>query len=194
MSKFAEYLRQDVLWTREIIARKRITFFEQDALLDEVFRRYHVVRCRMDQTGMGEKPVEDAQRRHGQQRVEGIIFTAANKLMLATVGKEAFEDRRVRIPLGDRGLRSDLHKLQKVTGPTGIPRFVAESDAGGHADRTWALFLAVSAAERGAATIAYQSAGRRESLAAGDGGAAPARFTNTGFGTVAGGTDFGGYA
>ncbi len=136
----------DVLWTREIIARRRISFFDQDALLDDVFTRYRVLRCCMDQTGMGEKPVEDAQRRHGSSRVEGVLFTGPNKLTLATQGKQAFEDRKMRIPLGDRDVRADLHKLQKVTGPTGAPRFVAESDAGGHADRAWACFLAVNAA------------------------------------------------
>lgn len=135
----------DVLWTRDIIARRRISFAEQDALLEEVFRRYRVLRCCMDQTGMGEKPVEDAQRRHGTSRVEGVLFTGPTKLTLATGGKEAFEDRKLRIPLGDRDLRADLHKLQKVTGPTGAPRFVADSDAGGHADRAWACFLAINA-------------------------------------------------
>lgn len=136
----------DVAWTREIIARKRITFAEQDALLASVFDRYRVLRCCMDQTGMGEKPVEDAQADHGKSRVEGVLMTGPNKLTLATTGKEAFEDRKLRIPLGDRELRADIHKLQKVTGPTGTPRFVAESDEAGHADRTWALFLALNAA------------------------------------------------
>lgn len=136
----------DVLWTREIITRKRISFAEQDALLDEVFARYRVLRCCMDQTGMGEKPVEDAKRRHGSSRVEGVLFTGPSKLTLATAGKEAFEDRKLRIPAGDNALRADLHKLQKLTGPTGAPRFVAESDSAGHADRTWACFLAVNAA------------------------------------------------
>jgi phage FluMu gp28-like protein len=143
----------DVLWTREIIARRRVSFAEQDDLLDGVFRRYNVMRCCMDQTGMGEKPVEDAQRRHGTSRVEGVLFTGANKLTLATVGKEAFEDRRIRIPLGDRPLREDLHKLQKTSSPTGAPRFVAESDASGHADRAWACFLACNAAAEPAAPI-----------------------------------------
>ncbi|MDD2855335.1 MAG: hypothetical protein PHU01_07380, partial [Desulfuromonadaceae bacterium] len=148
----------DVLWTREIIVRKRITFQEQDALLDEVFRRYRVIRCCMDQTGMGEKPVEDAIRRHGSSRVEGVLFTGPNKLTLATIGKEAFEDRTIRIPLGDMALRADLHKLQKITGATGQPRFVAESDANGHADRTWACFLALNAAGRPGAPIEFKTA------------------------------------
>lgn len=136
----------DVLWVREIAERRGATFAEQDMILDDLMARYRVMRVCMDQTGMGEKPVEDARRRHGTSRVEGVIFTASAKLGLATVGKQAFEDRRLRIPQGVEALRSDLHKLQKVSGPTGAPRFVAESDDSGHADRTWALFLAVSAA------------------------------------------------
>ena len=147
----------DVCWTREIIARKRVSFSEQDTLLADVFDRYRVLRACMDQTGMGEKPVEDAQRRHGSSRVEGVLFTAPNKLTLATLGKEAFEDRRIRIPAGDNVLRADLHKLRKETGPTGAPRFVAESDSSGHADRTWAAFLALNAAAGTSGPIEFRA-------------------------------------
>jgi phage FluMu gp28-like protein len=154
----------DVLWTREIIARQRISFAEQDDLLADVFERYTVARCCMDQTGMGEKPVEDAQRKYGKYRVEGVLFTGPNKLIMATLGKEAFEDRKIRIPLGDSLLRADLHKLQKVTGPTGAPRFVAESDSSGHADRAWACFLACNAAATPAGKIEFQSTGAKRSF------------------------------
>ena len=151
----------DVLWTREIIERRRASFAEQDALLDEVFARYRVLRACMDQTGMGEKPVQDAQRRHGSSRVEGVLFTGPNKLTLATLGKEAFEDRKLRIPEGNTALRADLHKLKKVTGPTGTPRFVAESDSHGHADRTWACFLALNAASGDSGPVQVFSRRRR---------------------------------
>lgn len=154
----------DVLWTREIIARKRISFAEQDFLLDDVFRRYRVERCCMDQTGMGEKPVEDAKKRHGECRVEGVLFTGPNKITLATIGKESFEDRKIRIPMGDNALRADLHKLQRVTGPTGTPRFVAESDSAGHADRTWSCFLALNAASNPTGPIEFESTGARRSF------------------------------
>lgn len=148
----------DVLWTREIIERRRITFAEQDMLLDDVFARYRVIRCCMDQTGMGEKPVEDARARHGSSRVQGVLFTAAAKLELATRGKEGFEDRTLRIPAGRADLRADLHKLKKVTGATGVPRFVADSDSNGHADRTWACFLAQQAAGGGPVSIDFTPA------------------------------------
>ncbi|MGL9772937.1 MAG: hypothetical protein ACR5LG_00640 [Sodalis sp. (in: enterobacteria)] len=53
----------------------------------------------------------------------------------------------MRIPQGDKDLRVDPHKLTRVTGPTGAPRFVADSDASGHTNRTWACFLALNAAD-----------------------------------------------
>lgn len=136
----------DVLWTREIVARRRVSFAEQDQLLDEVMRRYRVVRVGMDQTGMGEKPVEDAKRRHGEARVEGVLFTPANRLDLASALKEALQDRRARIPAGDPVLRADLHAIKSQVGVTGQRRLVADSETDGHADRFWAAALAVAAA------------------------------------------------
>lgn len=142
----------DVYWTREIVTLKHVTLREQLAELDRVMRQYNVIACNLDQTGMGEKMVEDAQYDHGKQRVQGVLFNVATKLNMATIGKNAFEDRRIRIPQGDTLLREDLHKLKKVTGATGQPRFVAENDNSGHADRTWACFLALLAAKEAVLT------------------------------------------
>lgn len=152
----------DVLWLRELVVRKRIAFAEQDALLDDVMRRYRVVRCAMDQTGMGEKPVEDARRRHGQLRVEGVIFSAARKLDLATALKDVMEDRTLRLPQGDTLLRADLHAIKKTVGPTGIPRLQADGDTDGHADRFWSIAMAV-AASAGAVAIEWTPAPPRSS-------------------------------
>jgi phage FluMu gp28-like protein len=147
----------DVLWERERIEQKRATFAAMDAAFDDVMTRYRVARACIDQTGMGEKVVEDAQAKWGSV-VEGVLFTIPNKLILATAGKEAFEDRKVRIREGDTALRSDLHKLRKIASATGAPRFVAERDDD-HADRTWAAFLGIHAAGDGVPDYdGYQSA------------------------------------
>jgi len=151
----------DVLWTREIAVLKRRKFAIQDAVMDALFQRYRVLRLCMDQTGMGEKPVEDAIRRYGSSRVEGVLFTGANKQVLATTAKQAFEDRKVRIPQGDKDLRADLHKLRKVTTPAGNIRFDADSDSSGHADRAWACFLGIYAAAGSGGVIEFASSGRR---------------------------------
>lgn len=134
----------DVLWERERIEQKRATFADMDAAFDDVMIRYNVARACIDQTGMGEPVVERAQRRYGGV-IEGVIFTAASKLIMANQIKQRFEDRRLRIPMGDVRLRSDLHKVRKVVGPTGASRFIAERDDD-HADRFWAKALGVNAA------------------------------------------------
>lgn len=151
----------DVLWCREIVTLKGASFAEQDAAMDALFARYRVARLVMDQTGMGEKPVEDAIGRYGAARVEGVLFTPGAKLVLASHGKQAFEDRGVRIPMGDLKLRADLHKLKKITSATGAPRFVAESGPDGHADRAWALFMGVYGAAHRRAPIDFRSLGAR---------------------------------
>jgi phage FluMu gp28-like protein len=145
----------DVLWTREISILKGATFAAHDAELDRIVGTrdtpgaYRVVALAMDQTGMGEKPVEDAKRRYGEQRVQGVLFSGPAKLGMATHAKQQMQDRRVRIPMGDRRLRADLHSLRKINTPSGAPRFDAAADEEGtdsHADRAWAAFLGLDAA------------------------------------------------
>ncbi len=146
----------DVLWCREMIRLKKKKFSDHDAEMERVFRYYKIARGRMDQTGMGEKPVEDAKRRYGESRVEGVMFTPGNRLLLANAGKQAFQDRKIRIP-PDPALRDSLHKLQSVPGQNNQPRFMATSDAAGHADEAWATFLAISAADQPAAIYEYEA-------------------------------------
>lgn len=136
----------DVLWLRELIELRATSFAAQLAELDRVMQQYRVIRAALDQTGLGEMPVQEAQRRHGAYRVEGVLFSPARKLDMATALKEAMEDRRLRLPAGNAALRADLHSVQRVAGPTGAPRLVAERGEQGHADRFWALALACAAA------------------------------------------------
>jgi phage FluMu gp28-like protein len=169
----------DVLWTREVIARRRISFAEQDALLAGVFARYRVVRCAIDQTGMGEKPVEDAQRRYGSVRVEGVLFSLAAKLDMATALKERMQDRRLRIPAGDAVLRADLHAIRSQVGVTGQRRLIADGDTDGHADRFWAAALACSAARTGPVDYAYRPVAAAAAFAGDTADAADARERGT---------------
>ncbi|MDD2870096.1 terminase family protein [Neomegalonema sp.] len=150
----------DVFWAREILALKGASFSEQEDRLHDLMRRYNPVRLVMDQTGMGEKPVEDAQRRYGELRVEGVLMTAARQLDLATHAKQIFEDRKARIPAGDPVLRADLHKIRKIIGPSGRPRLMANRDSAGHADRTWAAFMGLAGAAQGAIDYGYRPVDR----------------------------------
>lgn len=137
----------DVSWTREVIAMRNWKFAAQEAEFDRVMAQYRVRRACIDQTGMGEKIVEDAQKRHGQYRVEGIQFTAPVKQHLATVGKQRFEDRKVRMP-AEREIRESHHSVRKLTTVAGNPRFDADRSEIGHGDHFWAHMLAEHAAEQ----------------------------------------------
>ena len=135
----------DVLWTREVRVLRRASFAAQAAKLDELVERYRPLRIAMDQTGMGEAPTEEAKRRYGEYRVEGVLFTGPAKQHMATLLKQQAEDRRLRIPV-DTAIRTDLHSLRRITTPAGNIRF--DVDGGdGHADRAWAAALGVYAAD-----------------------------------------------
>lgn len=150
----------DVLFTREVISMRGKKFAEQDAELDRVMKRYNVKRLCMDQTGMGEKPVEDAKRRYGEYVVEGVLFSGPIKQELATVGKQKFEDRRVRIP-ASREIRESHHAVRKIMTTAGNPRFDADRSEVGHADEFWAHMLAVHAADRPFQKIEYERVSER---------------------------------
>jgi phage FluMu gp28-like protein len=139
----------DVFWQREIVRMKGKSFAEQDAALARIFAAYRVRRACIDQTGLGEKPVEDAQRVHGAGRVEGVLFTGPVKQHLATLVKQRYEDRRVRV-MGARQVRDSHHAVRKVQTVAGNPRFDADRSELGHADEFWAHALALHAAEDGA--------------------------------------------
>ena len=148
----------EILWTREIFEARRLSFAEQQAELDRIFRRYQVVTCYMDQTGMGEMPVEWARRRWGD-RVVGVWFTQRAKLDLAQAGRRAYEDRIIRIPAGQLALRTDLASLRRSATPTGGVRLEPVGARDSHADRAWACFLACSAASEGPSEISWRGTG-----------------------------------
>ena len=150
----------DVAWTRDIRALRNKSFAVQDQEMDEMVERYRPTRVGMDQTGMGEKPVEDAKRRYGEMTVEGALLTPARRLDLATAMKRRFEDRTVRIPAGNQDIRDDLHSVKRMAGPTGAPRLVIDDDdVRSHADYFWALALACGVAAGGPAAFGYQPVG-----------------------------------
>jgi hypothetical protein len=116
---------------------------------DEVRRLaayYDVSKIMVDATGIGKKPVEDFIREFGEWRVEGVDMTNVAQFRLATLARQAFEMGIVRVP-GDRDTQRDLQKIRRTVTPTGKPSFRAQRDKEGHADRSWAMMLALSGAE-----------------------------------------------
>lgn len=175
----------DVLYTRHIEALRNMAKPDQEKILWP-----WIARCRrtcFDYTGLGIGWGDDAQRRFGESRVECVTFTPKVKEALAYPVRGRMQDRTLRIPY-DANIRADLRSVTKQTTAAGNIRFTAERTADGHADRFWALALAVHAGSSPSAPIEFQSTGRREFAGAGVG-----EFTAEGFGGFGGGNDFEGY-
>ncbi len=134
----------DVLWTRRVIELLRTPFAAQREVLYGLLP--HVRRACIDATGLGMQLAEEAQQRYRQ--VESVTFTPAAKADMATTLRRAFEDRAVRVPI-DGAVREDLHSVRRIVTSSNNIRFDAERDAGSHADRFWALALAVHAQSSG---------------------------------------------
>ena len=144
----------DVLWQRDTYEESGQTFAHQDAFFDGLFLRRRVVQARVDQTGMGEKVVEDLIIKHGASRVYGELLTGPNRYDLAIGLKKAFEERKVRIR-SDAITRADLMALKKMgSEESGSVRIVNDGDV--HADRFWAYALAWRAYQLGGALYEYQ--------------------------------------
>ena len=140
----------DVLWTRALIEMPRTKFAEQERVLRDVIPQ--CVRGAVDATGLGMEMAERlAEEFPG--KVEPVAFTAARKQNMAVAMKRVFEERTIRIP-DHRDLRRDLQAVKRVVTDAGNIRFDAERTEQGHADRFWALALAVQAASRRQAAFA----------------------------------------
>lgn len=88
-----------------------------------------------------------------------MLFTPARKVELAVALKDRLEQRRLRLP-HSQVLVDDLRSVKSEVGAAGVPRLVAARDAGGHADRFWALALACAAAADAPADFsAWRTAG-----------------------------------
>jgi phage FluMu gp28-like protein len=110
------------------------SFEYKEQAMRELVKKYNPYRVYVDQTGMGEKPVEDYKRLFGKDRVEGIIFNQPSMEQLAINAKQAFEDRKLRLPFTNSEIRSDLRLIKKEIGIGNRLKFKTEKDKNGHGD------------------------------------------------------------
>lgn len=161
-----------VIWGIERQGERKITriykelekapFHVQRDALFEILSHPSMRRACIDATGLGMQLAEEAQLAFGKFRVEAITFTNKVKEELAYNVRTNFEDVNILIP-AEHEIREDLHSVRKVTTASGNIRFdVAASDASGHADRFWALALALHAANTYSGPIYIATRRRRQ--------------------------------
>jgi phage FluMu gp28-like protein len=149
----------DVMWTRAAMVMHRAPFALQRERLYGLMDVYGIRRACIDATGLGMQLAEEARVRYGS-RVEQVTFTGAVKEDLAITMMRRFQDRLVRVP-ASTAVREDLHSVQKVTTAAGNVRYDAQRSDAGHADRFWALALAVQAAGTMRGPIEYEQVAAR---------------------------------
>ena len=135
----------DVFWTRALLEMPNTKFSAQEKALSDLVP--FCLRGAVDATGLVREMAERLAEKFAG-RVEPVTFTAAVKQEMAIRMKRHFEERTLRIP-DNRPLRRDLNAVKRIVTSAGNIRFDAERTDDGHADRFWALALALHAAGHG---------------------------------------------
>ena len=135
----------DVLYARPIEVLEKATFQAQEDYISGCIERLAPHRLCIDATGMGMQLAENLSRRF--PCVEGVTFTNLLKETVSVTCRRFMEKRQIRIP-DDRDLISDIHRIKKIITAAGNIRYDTDRNASGHADRYWALALAVHAVSK----------------------------------------------
>ncbi|MDI6865778.1 terminase large subunit domain-containing protein [Thermodesulfovibrio yellowstonii] len=130
-----------MIYLRKIETLRGVPFSEQAKIIDHIAA--YATRVAIDETGLGMQLSEELEQRWGTVKIKRVYFTARVKEELAERLKIKFQDRTIRI-YSDNDLREELHSIRRVVSDSGNIRYEASSEEG-HADRAWALALAVYA-------------------------------------------------
>lgn len=133
--------------------RKRTSEDDLKKMVADGFERYNYRRLALDATGIGAFPSESMVKRHGHSRVDPIHFTMQVKEELATGMYVTFAEKRLILPDIVPGidsndlllLRQDVASIQRIVTDKGNVTYDAPTTSTGHADRAWALALALNA-------------------------------------------------
>ncbi|MBX3008629.1 MAG: terminase family protein [Melioribacteraceae bacterium] len=151
----------EILYTRKIIALKKVEYSEQRKILYDVLSHPCFRRCCIDATGIGNEFAENAQKAFGQFRVEPIMFTPKVKEDLASYTYLMVEGRKVVIPR-EKTIRDDFYSVRAITTKSGNVRYeAAVSELGSHADYFWGFSLGLEAARSYAGPLIITSGARR---------------------------------
>jgi len=118
-------------------------FDSQFAVVNKALETLPITKLFIDRNGMG---MQLAEQIHGKfhSRAEGVNFTNATKEVWAVGLKIEMQRGRVPLPL-DRALSYQVHSIKKKLTDAKNAVFDTEANEKHHADKFWALALAVSA-------------------------------------------------
>lgn len=128
---------------RLAITMQSMPFPEQRDIATRAVRQLGITTLLIDRNGIGRQIAEELEQAL-PGRAAGVDFTNASKVEWATALKIAFQKARLTLPV-DRDIAYQVHSVKrKVTASRNLV-FDTDSSEKHHADKFWALALAVSA-------------------------------------------------
>ncbi|WP_084154868.1 hypothetical protein [Polycyclovorans algicola] len=184
-----------------IVEMRNVPFAQQRQVLGYVVRGFgRFMAGAMDATGNGAEMAEWAAQQFGSTNVAEVKLSLEWYRQNMPRLKAAFEDGTLRLPRHANVL-ADLRAIKKTNGVARVPDDAREKGADGemrHGDIAVALALLLFAiAEMEPVPLEFESLGARSTqgaLTAFEGMSYRAQMTDSGWGGVSGGNDFGGFA
>lgn len=131
---------------RVMVSLDRVPFDDQRDCLVAMIRQLPFTKVLIDRNGIGMQLAEQLERSTG--KAQGVDFTNPSKELWAVETRLQFERRKVPLPL-DRDLSYQIHAIKKTITAARHNVFDAERNKEHHADKFWALALALSASGGG---------------------------------------------
>lgn len=125
---------------RLAISLANCEFDDQKAVVLKALEVLPVTKLLIDQNGLGMQLAEDVERASG--KAEGVDFTNATKELWAVELKVRMQRGKVPIPL-ERDLSYQIHSIKKKYTAAKNATFDTAANEAHHADKFWALALAV---------------------------------------------------
>lgn len=191
-----ERMRDLTVRTPFAVEMRNVPFDQQEQVLFYVIDQLPKFMCGAnDARGNGQQVAEHAWQRYGMSRIVPVMLSTEWYRENAPPFKAAFEDGTLEIPK-DADVRSDLRAIRMDKGVAKVPDNVRATGIDGkqrHADSAIALWLAYFASRQDVVPIEFESTGQRPSFDSEIPMPARPISTDTGFGTVRGRNDFGGF-
>lgn len=127
------------------ISLDRVPYDDQERCFREIISRLPFTQVLVDQNGIGAHLAENLER---TGKARGVDFTNPNKELWAVEARVQFERGNVPIPL-DRDLAYQTHSIKKRVTASKHNVFDTEANEKHHADKFWALALALAASATG---------------------------------------------
>lgn len=129
---------------RLMLTLDSVDFDAQKAAITAVLCRLPVTKLHIDRNSLGMNLAEDLEREF-PAKVEGINFTMETKRVMATDVKMYMQQRKLPIPV-ERDLSYQIRSIKRKVTQSNNMVFDTDRNEKHHADKFWALALAVNAA------------------------------------------------